>query len=383
MPKNIVICLDGTNNEFGVSNTNVVRLFQSLDLSDPSRQVGYYDPGVGTIAEPGMVSKLGKWWSQAMGLAFGRGITQNIEEAYAYLMEHHRAGDRIYIFGFSRGAYTARALAGMLHLLGLLPSGHVHLVPYASKLFRSLQSGAEKDGNGFWKTTNAFRATFAGGRERCPVAFLGLWDTVASVGWVWNPKSFPYVTRNPGVKVVRHALAIDERRCFFRQSPWLRHQQAESQDILEWWFPGVHSDVGGGYDESESALWRKPFVWMLSEANRQGLLCDRRQITKLCKRIKSTHQSAWRDPMHNSLKGPWHLAEVFPKLAYLPRIKRTLPTLGLWGWRRVPSGAAIHQSVLLRLRDPGCQYQPGSLSGDFRARVQAQNIMPRVMPYQE
>src|SRR4029077_13362949 len=121
MPKNIVICCDGTNNEFGRVNTNVVRLFQSLDLSDPEKQIGYYDPGVGTIAEPGAFSKLDKWLSRVFGLAFGRGLVGKVEGAYTFLMSRYEPGDRIYLFGFSRGAYTVRALAGVLHLLGLLP----------------------------------------------------------------------------------------------------------------------------------------------------------------------------------------------------------------------------------------------------------------------
>src|SRR5262245_36922034 len=109
-PKTIILFCDGTSNEFGRVNTNVVGLFQSLDLTPTSGQVGYYDPGVGTLAAPGFVTQLGRKLSRAIGLAFGAGIYTNIEQAIAFLMEQYEAGDRVCLFGFSRGAYTARAI---------------------------------------------------------------------------------------------------------------------------------------------------------------------------------------------------------------------------------------------------------------------------------
>src|SRR5438270_6716114 len=118
MGKNIVICCDGTNNEFGSNNTNVVRLVQVLNRS-PKEQIIYYDPGVGTFPEPGFVTRIGKWFSEIMGLAFGVGLTRKIGEAYSFLMDQYEAGDTIFLFGFSRGAYTARALAGVLFQFGL------------------------------------------------------------------------------------------------------------------------------------------------------------------------------------------------------------------------------------------------------------------------
>jgi uncharacterized protein (DUF2235 family) len=111
-----VICCDGTSNEFGRKNTNVVRLVQCL-RRDTHNQLIYYDPGVGTLPDPYPATRLGKWWSRVIGLAFAHGLTADVMEAYTFLMEQWEFGDRVFSFGFSRGTYTARVLAGLLHNL--------------------------------------------------------------------------------------------------------------------------------------------------------------------------------------------------------------------------------------------------------------------------
>ena len=105
MSRNFVICCDGTNNQFGPQNTNVVRLVQALDR-DPAKQRLYYDPGVGALPEPRALTRLRKWLAKIYGLAFGAGLTWKVEEAYSYLMNYWEPGDRVFLFGFSRGAYT-------------------------------------------------------------------------------------------------------------------------------------------------------------------------------------------------------------------------------------------------------------------------------------
>jgi uncharacterized protein (DUF2235 family) len=109
MPKKIVICCDGTNNKFGVTNTNVVKLYASL-VYLPGEQIVYYHPGVGTLGAPNALTKFSKWWTQLFGSAFGYGITDAISDAYHYLMDQFEDGDRVFIFGFSRGAYTLWAM---------------------------------------------------------------------------------------------------------------------------------------------------------------------------------------------------------------------------------------------------------------------------------
>ena len=127
--KNIAICCDGTGNEFGRNNTNVVETY--LVLEKDQNQIAYYDPGVGT---GGWEYHEERGELRAMGdQATGHGLQKNVEDAYRYLADHYEKGDRVYLFGFSRGAFTARSLAGMLFKCGLLRAGHDNLVEYASK----------------------------------------------------------------------------------------------------------------------------------------------------------------------------------------------------------------------------------------------------------
>ncbi|MGB6800786.1 MAG: DUF2235 domain-containing protein, partial [Candidatus Sulfotelmatobacter sp.] len=134
MGKNIVICCDGTGNEFGEHNSNVVKLYSAL-IIDGKRQVGYYHPGVGTMGAPSAHNKISEAWSVVTGLAFGAGLLANVGDAYRYLMNVYEDGDRVYLFGFSRGAYTVRALAGVIHMFGLLCPGNNGLIPYIIRLY--------------------------------------------------------------------------------------------------------------------------------------------------------------------------------------------------------------------------------------------------------
>src|SRR3954465_11872160 len=118
--KNLVICLDGTGNQVRATrNTNVVRLYEMLDHSDPGVQVAYYDPGVGTFSAQGAWTSAGRSVSKLLGLAFGSGIRQNLAEAYTFLIQNWEPGDRLFVFGFSQGAFAARALAGLIHRAGV------------------------------------------------------------------------------------------------------------------------------------------------------------------------------------------------------------------------------------------------------------------------
>lgn len=384
MPRNLVICFDGTNNQFGVENTSVVRLVQVM-ARDPDRQVLFYDAGVGTLPEPGLITKAGKRVSDWIGLAFGAGLTKNVEEGYAYLMESWEPGDRVFLFGFSRGAYTARVLAGMLHVLGLLPRASWNLVPYAMRLFKAIRQAGNDDGrakSSYWKLCDEFRWTFArpftpdDDQRHFQIHFLGVWDTVSSVGWVWDPASFSYTKRNPSVHTARHAVAVDERRWFFRQNLMSR---ADGQDLDERWFPGVHSDVGGGYPEGEGGLWRPAFAWMLSEAEKAGLLLDQKRLSIVLTRGPSSQQP-WSDPQHESLTPFWWAAEFFPKLQWRARLERRLPQIGLGRHRRVATGARMDRSTLLRIQAGG--YTPPNLSKAFLEKVRGMGELPRFLPYE-
>jgi uncharacterized protein (DUF2235 family) len=394
MPLNHVICCDGTGNEFGPNNTNVVRLSQVLDRRPEANQRLYYDPGIGTLPPLGVFTRVGKWLSEAVELAFGTDLTWKVEEAYSYLMDHWEPGDNVFLFGFSRGAYTVRVLAGMLHALGLLPRGNPNLVPYVVKLFKSVrgQGTAEQPHGNFnyWKLCNQFRWSFAravpdNDQRHFRVHFLGLWDTVSSVGWVWDPAKFPYTVHNPSVRVIRHAVSIDERRWFFRQNlvrPDPEEPPLPGQDVDERWFAGVHADVGGGYpdDEENGGLWRVGFQWILDEAVKAGLRLDDDRLERVLHRTPPPARP-WDERQHESLTPVWWLAEFFPKLHRPAGWRFKVPEIGLGRHRFITDGQSLDRSALLRIREK-TDYAPPNLSQKFRDRVRQLAEVPDKLEYQ-
>jgi uncharacterized protein (DUF2235 family) len=372
--RRLVLCFDGTNNQFGPENTNVIRLVQVLDR-DAARQRLYYEPGVGTLPEPGVLTRLGKRVSELFGLAFGAGLLDKVQEAYGYLMDHWEPGDQVFLFGFSRGAYTARVLAGLLHTLGLMPRGGANMLPYVTRLYRGTRGagarGAAGSNEDYWTLCDEFRWTFArpvpgdkADQRRFPVHFLGVWDTVSSVGWVWDPATYRFTAHNPSIAVIRHAVSIDERRWFFRQN--LMGPEG-GQDFQERWFPGVHGDVGGGYPEGEGGLWRVAFRWLLEEARTAGLLIDEARLERVWER-SPVPERPWDEPQHESLRGWWWLAEFFPKFRRGPAGWK-VPRLGRGRHRVIPAGALIDRAALRRVRETA--YAPPNFPARFLEQVRA------------
>lgn len=390
--RNLIVCCDGTNNEFGKENTNVIRLVQVIDR-DPERQRLYYQAGVGTLPEPDVITKGRTKVYDVLGLAFGLGVLKNIRDAYRFIMEVWERGDRIFLFGFSRGAYSVRVLAGMLHTVGLLGRGSVEMVPYAMRIYKQLDEKKEdEDSLRKWKQLcDEFRWTFArpmfdGDEERhCTVHFVGVWDTVSSVGWVANPAKFPHTAANPSIEIIRHAVSLDERRAFFRQN--LFHKATAKQDLIEIWFPGVHCDVGGGYPslfrsnpDVYSELWRLPFQWILREARHAGLIVDDSRLIKIL-RSNLEERAIWADPIHNSLVGPWHLAEHWRKRVWNFERKKYEWKAGKYTPRTVPENALIHLSLLERLKSDSLGYAPINIAPQFRVHVKTLQTLPEVLPY--
>lgn len=310
MSRNLVICCDGTANQFSTDRTNVLKLAYAAQKRD-GRQLLYYHPGVGTMAPPGLFTRVGQWTARLLGMAFGYGLKNDIRDVYTFIINHFEPGDRLYIFGFSRGAYTARAVTALIHGYGLLGPGNDALVPYAIRLLWSANKAhSDVDRNHYFNLAANFRAALS--VADCKPHFLGLWDTVSSVGWIANPLSLPYTYTLPDVGIVRHAVAIDERRAFFRTNLVARDPQ---RDIEEVWFPGVHCDVGGGYPEPESALSKLALDWMIGEAGKAGMVFETDRVDRVLGR--AGHGYARPDPdglMHNSLSVPWWPAElVFKK----------------------------------------------------------------------
>src|SRR5712692_840860 len=351
MPRNIVICCDGTGNQYGSANSNVVKLYWTLSAQD--KQTAYYHPGVGTMGSRNALTAVGKWWTRVRGLAFGYGFSENIADVYLFLMNEFNPGDQIFIFGFSRGAYTARALCGLLHMFGLLTPGNEALIPYALRLYKSNDPCK-------FEIAAGFRTTFS---VPCPPFFLGLWDTVSSVGWILDPihtkgGHLPFTATLPDVSVLRHAVSIDERRAFFRQN--LIHEPVPaSQNLKQVWFAGVHSDVGGSYAEAESGLSKIALRWMLCEAQSAGLLLDSQKVSDVLGGKFPYVPPDAKGKLHTSLHGFWWLGEFWPKLFFhsvpvpgqaAPQWKRGI-TVNLGRTRLIPNGVHIHQSVFDRTRD--------------------------------
>jgi uncharacterized protein (DUF2235 family) len=227
--KNLVICCNGTNNEIGPRRSNVVRLYDLFDKDD--KQMVYYDPGLGTISLAPIPSILLGLLTKVLGLAFGYGLTQNVAEAYRFLMQTYTAGDQIFFFGFSRGAYTVRTLAKLLARCSLLPRDRENLIPYALKIYRT----------GDHIVAQEVKHLF--GRP-CPLQFIGVWDTVRAVGLI-KGLSLRRVDVHPEVSHVRQTIALDEKRRVYPICHWT-HPTQTGQTVSERWFPGDHSDVGGG-----------------------------------------------------------------------------------------------------------------------------------------
>jgi uncharacterized protein (DUF2235 family) len=357
MPKNIVICCDGTANEFTQHNTNVLKLFYALD-QQPDEQVTYYHPGLGTMEPAGTLTPLARKFTKGLGMAVGYGVSNDIALAYGFLMEQYSEGDKIFLFGFSRGAYTVRAVCSLLHMYGLIRPLNESLVPYAIRMMLAItraRPGNKKEDDAirrYFDLADAFRNTMS--RTECKPWFVGVWDTVSSIGWIANPLKLPFVTNNPDIEVGRHAVSIDEHRAFFRNHLWRLPESAGApagpRDLKQVWFAGVHSDVGGGYPESESALSKVALEWMIQEAKASGIRLDATRESEVLGRSNGSKYVApdANGLAHESLTRFWNLAEFLPKQHYDWTTSKTGYRMNLYRRRTIPPKSLVHDSVFAR-----------------------------------
>jgi uncharacterized protein (DUF2235 family)/membrane protease YdiL (CAAX protease family) len=397
MARKLVVLLDGTGNEIKTNLSNVLKFYMCLEKTEAQRV--YYDPGVGTIGTPGWRDQLKVQFQGLLGLALGYGLDENVLDAYSWLARNWRDGDLIYLHGFSRGAYTARVLAGFIHLCGLLGPEQLNLCGYALVAYKkSADDGDMEIGETFRRLVGA---------RRPAIPLIGVWDTGTSVitprpdrFYLPSLQTLPYTRSNPSVRSFRHAISIDERRRLFRLNHWkdpqsfqpdrARKDATVPQDIRQVWFAGVHSDVGGGYPESESALSKYPLLWMIAEASSlpggDALRFDPRLVDWLGRgRTPPDGDPQYGyvppDPkgeLHKSLTGAWWLFEPLPKRAKLKEWPARRSFLGLyipWAeprplpnrpWKGVPSSEpfAIHSSAIARIAAvPG--YRPVNLPADY------------------
>lgn len=359
--KNIVICCDGTANEFARDNTNVVKLYSTL-VHDRPDQCAYYHPGIGTMEPPGALTPLRRRLTRLMGLAFGSYLDIDIRDAYAFLMQTYQTNDRVFLFGFSRGAYTVRAVASLLRMYGLLRPGNEAMVPYAIRLMmaitRARKSQADRERydreiKEYFDLAAHFKSTMA---RECRLHFVGVWDTVSSVGWIDNPLKLPFSADNGDILVGRHAVALDERRAFFRTNLWRPGNDPDQAhgpvDLLQVWFPGVHCDVGGGYPEAESGLSKLALEWMLDEAEQHQLIVDAQKRAAVLGGDEHYVRPDPKGRAHESLAGAWKIAEYVPKRHFNGVTKQEEWRANRSRRRSVPSNAVMHWSV----RERGADY---------------------------
>jgi uncharacterized protein (DUF2235 family) len=348
MGRNIVVCCDGTANQFDQNNTNVVKLYSVL-VDDTARQLIFYHPGVGTMEAPGALTGWGRKATIFAGMAVGYGLERDITAAYTFIMNNYKAreGDRLFLFGFSRGAYTVRAIASLLRSCGILRPGHETSIPYAIRLMNAIGTKGGRTSE-YYRLVARFKRIFAAGS--CKPYFVGVWDTVASVGWVYNPLKIPYTANNADIEIGRHAIALDERRGFYRPNLWRPGDKAERsgpKDLKQVWFAGGHGDVGGGYPETESGLAKITLRWMLREAEAAGLLVD------ASRRDAAIAAGQGPDPnarMHDELAAHlyWRLLEHVPKYHYDYATKTESLRANDSRPRWLPPGSLIHESVFQR-----------------------------------
>lgn len=369
MTKNIVILFDGTSNEISSNRTNVLRLFGALEKSN--EQVVYYSPGVGTFGADNALSYHYRKFIELIGMATGWGLDHNVKQAYRFLIKTYDRGskdrprDRIYIVGFSRGAYAARVLAGFIAVLGLIPRHQMNLLNAAFRACKAVNERAEDSPD--WAEINLYERMLR--PDHPPIECLGLFDTVASV-WEWGRHGPRFrlhaaTSDNIAVKAVRHAVALEERRTLYAALPWtpgqdftgnrFRTMAPVPQDLREVWFAGVHTDVGGGLPEADSALAKVPLVWMIEETRALGLRYIPRTVNSVV--LGKDPRKAYVAPDAKAAAGRsmnllWALVEFIPQRAprHWPKAKR-----GWFGWiiplfrhRPVPPGALVHASVAQR-----------------------------------
>ena len=259
--KRIIICLDGTwNDPEDEIPTNVLRVARAIKphARDNTEQVVFYDWGVGSYYAP------------TRGGISGLGMMKNIQDGYRFIVQNYDVGDQLFIFGFSRGAYTARALAGMLNNCGILKSKHAELIPDAFSFYkkRSAKPGSQM--------ATRWRRKYAHEGSRGQVDFLGVWDTVGALGiptrvlaFVEEKDLFYDPVLGSNVVCARHALSIDEKRSDFAPTLW---DDTEARDVKQVWFAGVHGDIGGGAKPRQGKFLSDiALAWLAHEAGEAGL----------------------------------------------------------------------------------------------------------------
>ena len=326
--KRLIVCCDGTWNRADQQQngtlcpTNVVKLAYRVAKRDPQgvAQIIFYDQGVGT----------GNAVDRLTGGAFGKGLEDNIFDAYRFLIANYEPGDEIFLFGFSRGAFTARSIAGMIRKCGILERSHVQLYLDALKLYQDDGVHPDDDAAAGFRSQHSCCAS-----NPIPIKCIGVWDTVGSLGiplrglrgFTRKDYQFHDTELSGTVEFAFHALAIDELRAPFEPTLWLEKPK-DGQTVSQTWFSGVHSDVGGGYGETD--LSDIALQWMMDNAELAGLVFDSQVIAAR----PLTGKPA--GTIHESKKGMYRLTKAFSRpIGQGP--SQTVHPSAIARWDAVPS----------------------------------------------
>ncbi len=342
--KRIVFCFDGTWNLLdSPTPTNVVLTAESvLPLAGETAQLIFYDEGVGTRKH-----------EKFRGGMFGAGLVKNLADAYRFLIFNYSPGDEIYVFGFSRGAYTARSFVGLLNVCGVLLRSHASKVDVAIEQYKRRDKSDDyrdemmtfrkdyspyvvaSDEEEVWRA----RITNKTNLPRLAITYLGIWDTVGALGiparyawfsWINKKHRFHDTSLSKFVKRARHAVAIDERRMDFKPTLWDNIDEMnagapvhldEELPYQERWFPGVHGSVGGG--GQRRGLSDQALDWVLDGARSAGLVLDSDSLSRIYELkpdyreyIENSDDPGWLYKIMNNIAvadrmpGPKSLAEL-------------------------------------------------------------------------
>lgn len=344
--KRLIICCDGTWQTLSSPcPTNVVKMAQAIKpvASDGTAQVVYYDQGIGT----------GETLDKLTGGAFGWGIDENIQDAYRFICFNYSPGDQIYLFGYSRGAYTVRSLAGLINCSGLVSRTDIRDTAEAYNIYR------EQDDHQRKTKSQAFRDAHLG---QVKITVLGCWDTVGALG---IPDQLPFLSidelinkkykfhdtiLSASIQHAFHAVAIDEPRKVFDVTPMQKNPTFKEQVLRQVWFPGEHTSIGGGIFEHRG-LSDTTLKWMMDQITQRRLGLEF-NLSAIKGGITMNHKTPFdTDTIIGRLTGE-HKRKVVASVVDPATGKTIQKPIDL---------EDLHESVRLRWRDLGKDYRPSNL----------------------
>lgn len=376
--KRLIVCCDGT---WGAASnpavTNIVKIAEAVRLNTTAGSGGSIGQRVFYTDGPG---SRGYFMDKYLGGAFGLGVDAALATMYWQLALNWEPGDEIFVFGFSRGAYIARSLTGLINRIGLLTADAMieGRYPEAMRIFRQRKAHPDDPDPAEWAE---FRSRYC--QSPVPIKFIGVFDTVGAMGvpgiTSWRYR-FHDLRLSPGVHTARQALAIDERRRIFSPCLWEITDEAgvtqqRPDRVKQVWFEGCHTDVGGGMPDSR--LSDRSLHWMVREAQAQGLEFDEDLLDKIFQRGESAT-----GPVHpsNNLTWAYRLANLIGLL-----LRPGNPRFYRDSWRRldVPEDKRVY---LGSCAEPSAQYDPPNVrrwkqeTGDHIPVEQVGNITATAAP---